>query len=191
MSITKSSVLLLPLVVWITGLSITSFLQSPPTAYSQQDYDEYLITETNNEQKLDQKNIGSGSSINVNCGTNMATGDSPQPITTTCPSVPGETPPNGDESPVFDTITVSETLVIPSGLGTRIPTVAVSCPEGTEVTGGGFDFNPKPENRDELPEFLKSAPTNNGWEVAFEGNRINTFPSEVIVYAECGRILNP
>jgi hypothetical protein len=186
MTKSKSKALLLTLTTILTGLSINGLLQPTQRAHSQQDYDEYLITETNNEQKLNQKNIGSGSSTNINCGTNLV--DSSQQIT--CPSVPGGTPTNGDESPVFDTITVSETLIIPSNPGVTIQTVAVACPEGTEITGGGFDFNPKSENQ-ELPVFLKSAPTNNGWEIAFEGNRINAFPSEAIVSAECGRILNP
>ena len=55
----------------LTGLSLTSILQLPQAAHSQQDYEELIITETNNNQKLDQKNSGSGSSANLNCGTNV------------------------------------------------------------------------------------------------------------------------
>ena len=60
-------------------------------AYSQQDYEELIITETNNKQELNQKNIGSGGSNNLNCGTNLV--DSSQQLI--CPSVPGETPTPG------------------------------------------------------------------------------------------------
>jgi hypothetical protein len=87
MSTTKSNVLL-TLTMLVIGLSMISILQLPPLAHSQQDFEEYIISETNSEQKLNQKNIGSGSSTNFNCGTNMI--DSSQQLT--CPSVLGETP---------------------------------------------------------------------------------------------------
>jgi hypothetical protein len=71
MSQSKSYALLLSFTVVLTGLSTTSLLQPSQAAYSQTDYEEYLITETNNEQNLNQKNIGSGSSTNINCGANL------------------------------------------------------------------------------------------------------------------------
>jgi DNA-binding beta-propeller fold protein YncE len=45
---------LLPLTVLLTGLSLTSILQLPQTTYSQQDYEELIITEANSDQKLIQ-----------------------------------------------------------------------------------------------------------------------------------------
>ena len=63
--------LLFTFTVVLTGLSSTSLSQVPQVAYSQSDYEDYLITETNIEQELNQKNIGSGSSTNINCGANI------------------------------------------------------------------------------------------------------------------------
>jgi hypothetical protein len=62
---------LLILTIMVTSLSMTSFSQLPQAAHSQTDYEELIITENNNEQKLNQKNTGGGSSINLNCGTNV------------------------------------------------------------------------------------------------------------------------
>ena len=42
---------LLPLTVLLIGLSLTSILQLPQTFYSQQDYEELIITEANSDQK--------------------------------------------------------------------------------------------------------------------------------------------
>jgi DNA-binding beta-propeller fold protein YncE len=42
------------LTVLLTGLSLTSILQLPQMAYSQQDYEELIITEANSDQKLIQ-----------------------------------------------------------------------------------------------------------------------------------------
>jgi hypothetical protein len=92
--------------VMITGLSVTCLLQTPQAAYAQLEYEEYIIME-NVDQTINQQIIGSDSSTNINCGTNIAGSNLAQPIT--CPTIPGGTPTNGDESPVFDTITVSET----------------------------------------------------------------------------------
>jgi hypothetical protein len=73
MSTTKSSILL-TLTMLVIGLSMTSILQTPKIAHSQQDYEEYLIAETNTEQRLAQTNIGSGESTNSNCGENSIVG---------------------------------------------------------------------------------------------------------------------
>jgi hypothetical protein len=45
---------LLPLTVLLAGLSLTSILQLPQTAYSQQDYEELIIPEADSDQKLIQ-----------------------------------------------------------------------------------------------------------------------------------------
>jgi hypothetical protein len=90
MSKSKSKALLLTFTIVLTGLSSTSLLQVPQAVYSQTDYEEYLNTETNTEQELNQQNVGSGSSTNINCGTNMAGTNLAQLIT--CPSTPVETP---------------------------------------------------------------------------------------------------
>jgi hypothetical protein len=77
---------LLPLTVLLIGLSLTSILQLPQAVHSQQDYEELIITGTNNDQKLNQKNIGSGTSSNLNCGTNVIESTS---TSTTCQTIPG------------------------------------------------------------------------------------------------------
>ena len=71
MSKSKSEALLLTFTVALTGLSSTSLLQVPQIAHSQENFEEYLIIETKNEQKINQKNIGSGSSTNINCSQNL------------------------------------------------------------------------------------------------------------------------
>jgi hypothetical protein len=67
----KSNALLLSFTLVLTGLSTTSLSHSLQAAYSQTDYEEYLIVETNTEQNLAQKNVGSGESININCAKNL------------------------------------------------------------------------------------------------------------------------
>jgi hypothetical protein len=103
---------LLPLTVLLTGLSLTSILQLPQAAHSQQDYEELIITETNNDQKLNQKNIGSGSSSNLNCGINVIDSTT---TSATCATIPGETPTAGMVIPVV-TQRVANISTIPSGI---------------------------------------------------------------------------
>jgi hypothetical protein len=55
----KSNALLLSFTLVLAGPSTTRALQPPQAAHSQTDCEEYLIVETNTEQKLAQKNIGS------------------------------------------------------------------------------------------------------------------------------------
>jgi hypothetical protein len=167
MSKSNGNALLLILTVMLTSLSITSILQPPQAAHSQTDYEEYLITETNTEQKLNQKNIGSGSSTNINCGANIVGTNLAEPIT--CPSIPGE-PPTSNED--FTTATVSRTVRIEPG--SSIGTAEVSCPEGTEVTGGGYEGATP----------LINAPTDNGWKVSATGASQDL----LTVYAVCGAL---
>jgi hypothetical protein len=176
--------LLLPLIVLLTGLSLTSILQLPKAAHSQQDYEELIMTETNNEQKLNQKNIGSGSSSNLNCGTNVIESTS---TSMTCTTIPGETPTSDLE---FVTTTVSDTVPFESSA-----TAEVSCPEGTEVTGGGYEL--RPEDNVQVHQNIitnENAPTENGWKVTLA---VDTSSPEVTllltVYAVCGALgdINP
>jgi hypothetical protein len=155
--------------------SSTSVLQVPQAAYSQTDYEEYLITETNTEQELNQQNIGSGSSSNINCGTNIAGTNLAHPIT--CPSNPGEPPtPNGD----FDTATFSRTVRLEPGTGTG--TAEVSCPEGTEVTGGGYELSGVTGETQPLVD----APNDNGWKVSI--NFVSQEDAFLTVYVICGAL---
>lgn len=105
---TKIVVLILPLTILVTGVLVVSIF--PQAAYAQTDYEAYMITETSNEQKLKQENTGSSSSTNINCGTNVVADNTYQPITPTCPNIPGETPTIDKE---FTTTIVSSTTRIP------------------------------------------------------------------------------
>jgi hypothetical protein len=138
MSKSKNSVLLLTFTVMIS-LTATNLLESPQAAHSQTDYEEYLIVETDTAQELKQKNVGSGESTNVNCGTNIAGTNLAQPIT--CPDV------DEDGDGVLQRPVVTQ-RVAPSfstnGGGSIPENWAVSraaCNEDEVVTGGGFEFN--------------------------------------------------
>jgi hypothetical protein len=172
--------LLLSFTLILTGLSTTSLLQPPQAAYSQTDYEEYLIVETNNEQKLNQKNIGTGSSTNINCGTNTITSDSPQAITTLCPSVPGQSPTPDED---FDTATFSRTVRLEPGSGTG--TAEVSCPEGTDVTGGGYELSGVTGETHPLMD----APKDNGWKASINFDNIGE-DDFLTVYVICGALGN-
>jgi hypothetical protein len=185
MSKSKSNALVLILTMIVTSLSTTSLLQPLQAAYSQTDYEELIITENNNEQTLNQKNTGSGSSTNINCGTNVISSSSPQPITTACPTVPGKTPTSNEE---FATTTVSNT--VPLNPGPDIGTAEVSCPEGTKVTGGGYEIlGGDITGRGETQPWV-DAPTDNGWKVSIVTAVLGDPGDDVslTVYAICGAL---
>ncbi|CAN5388950.1 hypothetical protein BH18THE2_BH18THE2_20570 [soil metagenome] len=188
MSKSKSNSLLLTLTMIVTSLSMTSFSQLSQAVYSQTDYEELIITENNNEQKLNQENTGSGSSTNINCGTNTITSNSPQPITTICPNVPGETPPTIDKE--FATATVSNTVRMEF---TSRGTAEVSCPEGTEVTGGGYDL--RPEGNVQVHDVIsteENVPIENGWKATITVDAVSDEVTLLLtVYAVCGTLVNP
>jgi hypothetical protein len=51
----------------LMAAALTGILSTSPIAFAADGGDE---SETNTEQNLKQKNVGSGSSTNINCGTN-------------------------------------------------------------------------------------------------------------------------
>lgn len=188
MSTTKNNALLLSMAVLVTGLSLSSISQFPQIAHSQEDYEELIIVENNNEQKLKQENTGSSGSTNINCGTNVVAGNSPQQITTKCPSVPGETPTSDIE---FTTTIVSNTarMEYPESRATA----EVSCPDGTEVTGGGYDL--RSESNVEVHQILntpENLPTENGWRTTVQVNAVSDEVTLLLtVYAVCGTLVEP
>ena len=154
---------LLPLTVLLTGLSLTSILQLPQTAHSQQDYEELIITETNNEQNLNQKNIGSGSSDNLNCGTNVA--DSTLFEQITC-SIEEGTPSPGPAIAVKPIVTQRE-AEIPVVPPITEPIVGeAECNPDEVVTGGGYDITmrTRPFSSSIVTNFKELA-VNNAWHV--------------------------
>jgi hypothetical protein len=178
----KVDALLLTFTVVITGLSSTSLLQVPQAAYSQTDYEEYLITETNTEQKINQNNIGSGTSTNINCGANIAGTNLAEPIT--CPNIPGEPPTSSED---FATVTVSNTVRMED---TSRGTAEVSCPEGTEITGGGYNL--RPEGNRQVHRFVsaeENMPTDNGWRATVMVDAVSPEISLLLtVHAVCGAL---
>jgi hypothetical protein len=158
----------------LTGFLINSLSQPLQAIYSQTDYEEYIIME-NADQRINQQNTGSGSSTNINCGTNTAGTNLAQPIT--CPSVPGETPTSVKK---FVTTIVSNTVPIDAVMSAI---AEVSCPEGTEVTGGGYDIP-----SDAIVTRI-DAPTDNGWKVSVSTGGPPGI--SLTVYAVCGTLVEP
>jgi hypothetical protein len=181
MSNAKRNLLLVPLTVLLGGLSLASTSQLPQTAHQQQDYEELIITETNNKQKLNQKNIGSGSTGNLNCGTNVIESTS---TSTTCPTIPGETPIPTPGTTVIPVVTqrMAEIPVVPSGSTSG----EAQCNPDEVVTGGGYDIPRSiiipPPNTTVLKEFA----ANNAWHVeVFDPGVSGTMR----VYAECLKLV--
>jgi hypothetical protein len=185
MSKTKRNLLLVPLTVLVGGFSLTSTLQLPQ-AHSQQDYEELIITETNNEQKLNQKNIGSGSSSNLNCGTNVIESTS---TSTTCPTIPGETPTPTPGTIVIPVVTqrMAEIPIIPSGTTSG----EAECNPDEVVTGGGYEIMEVVSSGGGGGIILTSLKTfkefavDNSWHIETNANLRGT----VQVYAECLKLV--
>jgi hypothetical protein len=178
--------LLAPLTVLLTGLSLTSILQLPQAAHSQQDYEDLIITETNNEQKLNQKNIGSGSSSNLNCGTNVIESTS---TSTTCPTIPGETPTPTPGTTVILVVTqrVAEIPIIPSGTTSG----EAECNPDEVVTGGGYEITEVVSSGSGGGIILTGLKTfkefavDNSWYIETNAN----LRGPVQVYAECFKLV--
>jgi hypothetical protein len=173
MSKSKSNALLLLFTVVLAGLSMTN-LQPPLTARSQQDYEEYIIME-NVDQSINQKNTGSGTSTNINCGTNAA-GSNLQPI-----QCPQSTPtPGAGVVPV-----VTQRAVTEQKSGGGVYSVTAPCNPDEVVTGGGYDFSML-TGAASAGSITKEFAVGNAWYV----ETLN-FPPEfnvedaMTVYAEC------
>lgn len=82
-------------------------------------------------QRINQQNTGSGSSTNINCGTNVAGTNLHQTIT--CPSIPGETP---TLIPV-----VTQRVVEVQVRGGTVSEAQSPCNPDEVVTGGGYDVS--------------------------------------------------
>jgi hypothetical protein len=186
MSNAKRNLLLVPLTVLLGGLSLASTSQLPQTAHPQQDYEELIITETNNEQKLNQKNIGSGSSSNLNCGTNVIESTS---TSTTCPTIPGETPTPTPGTIVIPVVTqrMAEIPIIPSGTTSG----EAECNPDEVVTGGGYEIMEVVSSgggggiiQPSLKTFKEFA-VDNSWHIETNANLRGT----VQVYAECLKLV--
>ena len=177
----------LPLTVLLTGLSLTSILQLPQTAHSQQDYEELIITETNSDQKLDQKNTGSGSSVTTLIVVRMLS-DSHLFEQISC-SIEEEIPPT-EVTAIKPVVTQREVEipVVPSG--TTSGEAQYNADE--VVTGGGYEISelrssgtrgtggslpPSVFIRTTFKEFAE----NNAWHIEVNPN----LTGNVRVYAEC------
>ena len=178
MSKSKSNALLLSFTVMLTGLFSTSLLQAPQVAFSQTDYELYIIPETSNKQKINQQNIASGSSTNINCGTNML--DSSQQLV--CPRVPPETPTPGTTVVPVVTQRVANISTIVDG----ITSGEAQCNPDEVVTGGGYDIPMSilipPPNTTVLKEFA----ADNAWHV--EVSDVGVF-APMKIFAECLKLV--
>jgi hypothetical protein len=191
MSKSERKALLLTFALVLTGLSSISLFQVPQAAYSQTDYEEYLITETNTEQELNQQNIGSGSSTNVNCGTNIAGTNLHQQIT--CPIITGEKPSPGIAVRSVVTQRVAEIPINPTG----ITSGEAQCNPDEVVTGGGYSFSEirrtgSSGGGGSLPPTVfittsfKSFAQNNAWHIEIVNPNLI---GNVLVYAECLKLV--
>ena len=77
----------LAIAVVLTAAALTGILSTNPIAYAQDE------SETNTEQSIAQKNVGSGESTNNNCAWNYYYGNGPTP-SVSCPVTSG-LPPRG------------------------------------------------------------------------------------------------
>jgi hypothetical protein len=175
---------LLILTIMVTSLSMTSFSQLPQAAHSQTDYEELIITENNNEQKLNQKNTGGGSSINLNCGTNVIESTLFEQIT--C-SIEEETPSPGPAIAVKPIVT-QRVAEIPVVLPITEPIVGeAECNPDEVVTGGGYDITMRTGSFPlSIVTNFKELAVNNAWHVeVFDPDVSGTMR----VYAECLKLV--
>ena len=171
----------------LTGLSLTSLLQSSRAAHSQTNYEEYIIMGSINQQGVNQQNIGSGSSTNINCGTNIAGTNLARPITA-CPDIPGET----SGKPV---VTQRSAEVPANPLGTT--SAEAQCNPEEVVTGGGFELSEQRRSGGgggggTLPPVVfintsfKEFAENNAWHIEIVNPSLT---GTVRVYAECLKLV--
>ena len=94
----------------------------------------------------------------------------------------------GDPGPnkEFDIITVSNS-VQSNHIGSLLIKAEVICPDDTQVTGGGFDVEPKENDY----TVVQNKPYNNGWvaEVYKNTGIVNEFT--LMGYAQCGKLVDP
>lgn len=173
-----------PLIALVIGV-FASVLQYSQSAYSQSDYEEYIIMEDVNQQSISQRNIGSGSSTNINCATNTAGTNLLQSVPTTCPTVPD----NGNNgllprlvvtqrsAPDFTTSTVTSTIPENWAVSTAV------CNNDEVVTGGGWEFDPS-RGLSGNEEIIMEKATGNGWSVYVWMSGL-TFKA----HAECAKLV--
>ena len=157
------------------------FLQPPQAVYSQTDYEEYIVMENINQQKINQKNIGSGSSTNINCASNIAGTNLPPSIT--CPSVPGETP----VTPAIPVVTQrGGPFVMARGIGNgqlrEIAESRAECLPDEVVTGGGWERIDTHNRVDR--GIIKENNEDNAWVVTGSSGSTES-PIIFKAYAEC------
>jgi hypothetical protein len=180
---------LLSLSVLLTGLSLIGILHLPQAAYSQQDYEAYILMEKVDNQVLRQKNTGSGSSNNINCGTNtLASNQITQNVSTETPR-----PAPVNLKPVITQRSV-EVLANPSGT----TSAEARCNPDEVVTGGGYELSEQRRSGGSgggggnLPPVIfintsfKEFAMNNAWHIEIVNPDLT---GTVKVHAECLKLL--
>jgi hypothetical protein len=161
-------------------------------AYSQEDYEKYLMI----EDKIG-KNFGDKTekifSSEQNCPSAAGSGSgSTSTSSTTCTQNPTVNIQANKQNQEFTTATVSNTVPLDCCAG-DIGIAEVSCPEGTLVTGGGYEIlGGDITGRGETQPWV-DAPTDNGWKVAIVTAVLGEIGDDtsLTVYAICGALTEP
>jgi hypothetical protein len=144
----------------------------------------------NVDQRINQKNIGSGSSTTLNCGTNIVESDS----TLTCPGIPGETPAPTPRTTAIPVVTQRVTEVQVVSPITEPVVGEAQCNPDEVVTGGGYDITKRGPASLSPPSTVvpvivtnfKEFSVNNAWHVeVFDPSVSGTMR----VFAECFKLV--
>jgi hypothetical protein len=114
------------------------------------------------------------------------------------PTGVGLTGPTGPEGPpgptgpdkIFDTVTITNIIFVPISDPSGVYGTSATCPLGTELTGGGYAFNPSDNNS--IFEIIRDAPDSLGsnvWSIQFFKSILDA--GVVTVYAQCGSLQPP
>jgi hypothetical protein len=158
---------------FVTGIVAVSLLLSAlvepvltqnQAAYGQADYGKYIL--------------GDGKKFRDKIGKIFGSGTHKQP---------------NNQNQEFATTIVSNTVPLDACCQGDIGIAEVSCPEGTEVTGGGYEIlGGDITGRGETQPWA-DAPTDNGWKVAIVTAVLGEIGDDtsLTVYAVCGALVEP
>lgn len=140
------------------------------------------MNQDNDEQEIKQKNIGSGSSANLNCGTNVA--DSILFEQMTC-SIEEETPSPGPVIAIKPVVTQRTTEIPIVGSGPFVG--EAQCNPDEVVTGGGYDIPRTIRVPSPIVTTFKEFAVNNAWHIEVSNN--DPIPGTIRVFAECLKLV--
>lgn len=105
---------------------------------------------------------------------------------------PGQVGPQGERGPpgpdkIFETVTTTNSLVIPSSAPNDVYGVSAVCPTDTEITGGGYSIIPS--DNDSIFHIIRDSPVADTWTIHF--HKSTTDGGTVTAYAICGSLQSP